>query len=112
MSFHSPLFCYNVYEIPQELNSHLGQVAYGKIGFIICYFAKFTNPTDNIKWGLTVHSLLNLIPTTVSYGADSSPAHILNWDSGVKIPYTWLQSQEVAEPVVKPRAVWQQSPAS
>ena len=39
MSFHSKLFHYNVDEIWRELNSHLCQLVYGRIGFVVSCFA-------------------------------------------------------------------------
>lgn len=48
-------FGYNVDEVLEELNSRLFQLVYGKIGFIIYTVSfKVTEPTDDVKWGLSV----------------------------------------------------------
>ena len=41
-------FCYNVDDMPQELNSRLYQLACGKMGFIICHFAVL-EPIDDTE---------------------------------------------------------------
>lgn len=48
-------FRYNIDRMPQELNSYLRQLAYGKTGFIS---PQFQEPINDIKWGLNYTAIL------------------------------------------------------
>ena len=49
MSFRSMSLHYNIHEMPQECNSFLYQVAYGKTGFMIVILLKVTEPINDVK---------------------------------------------------------------
>ena len=55
MAFLSRSFCYNVDEMPWELNSCLYQLAYSKIGFVIyILLLKVPEPIDDVERGRIV----------------------------------------------------------